>query len=75
MPSREQIVERYLARTRLAMADWAFYEAFGLFRLAVIVQQLWARYRAGHSTNPRFARYGTITGVLLQRAERVAACR
>jgi aminoglycoside phosphotransferase (APT) family kinase protein len=77
MPTREQIVDRYLARTHLvpaARSGWTFYEAFGLFRLAVIVQQIWARYSAGATTNPRFASFGRATEVLVRRAEQVAGC-
>jgi aminoglycoside phosphotransferase (APT) family kinase protein len=78
MPTREQIVDRYLARAGLtvpAATGWTFYEAFGLFRLAVIVQQIWARYRSGHSTNPRFAGFGVAATTLIERAERVTGCR
>ena len=72
MPTREQIVARYLDRTGLPVEDWTFYEVFGLFRLAVIVQQIWARYRSGSTTNPRFAAFGSVVRVLLDRAERRA---
>ncbi|TYP90285.1 phosphotransferase family protein [Blastococcus xanthinilyticus] len=75
MPTREQLVERYLARTGLRTDNWTFYEVFGLFRLAVIIQQIWARYSSGHSTNPRFANFGIAAAVLLQRAEKLSGCR
>lgn len=75
MPTREELVERYLARTGLRPANWTFYEVFGLFRLAVILQQIWARYRSGNSTNPRFATFGSATAVLIERAEALAGCR
>jgi aminoglycoside phosphotransferase (APT) family kinase protein len=75
MPTREEVVARYLGRTGLPVGDWTFYEVFGLFRLAVIVQQIWARYLAGSTTNPRFAEFGAVTRVLLDRAGRVATSR
>ncbi|MCA0145226.1 phosphotransferase family protein [Blastococcus sp. LR1] len=75
MPTREELVERYLARTGLHAENWTFYEVFGLFRLAVIIQQIWARFRSGHTTNPRFAHFGIAAAVLLQRAERLSGCR
>ena len=68
MPTREQYVERYLARTGLPMRDWTFYEVYGLFRLAVIVQQIWFRYRRGETTNPAFATFGAGTSILMERA-------
>ncbi len=68
MPTREDYVDRYLATTGLPLADWPFYEVFGLFRLAVIIQQIWYRYRLGQTTNPAFAQFGLATEVLLDRA-------
>ena len=68
MPTREEYVERYLARTGLPMDDWRFYEVFGLFRLAVILQQIWYRFRRGETTNPAFAQFGVGTAVLMERA-------
>jgi aminoglycoside phosphotransferase (APT) family kinase protein len=75
MPTREEVVARYLHRTGLPGGDWTFYEVFGLFRLAVIVQQIWARYLAGDTTNPRFSEFGIVARVLLDRATRVATGR
>lgn len=75
MPTREEVVARYLDRTGLPVDDWTFYEVFGLVRLAVIVQQIWARYRAGSTTNPRFASFGSVARVILDRAERLASSR
>lgn len=68
MPNREEMVARYLERTGLPVEDWRFYEIFGLFRLAVIIQQIWARYRAGHTTNPAFQHFGAATAILVDRA-------
>lgn len=68
MPSRTWMVERYLDRTGLAIADWTFYEVYGLFRLAVIAQQIWARYRSGQTTNPGFRQFGDAVRILVDRA-------
>jgi aminoglycoside phosphotransferase (APT) family kinase protein len=70
MPTREEYVQRYLARTGLATDDWTFYEVFGLFRLAVILQQIWYRYRRGETTNPSFAMFGPGVTVLVDEARR-----
>src|SRR5512139_792696 len=73
MPSREEMVERYLRRTGLRpAADWTFYEVYGIFRLAVIIQQIWARYRAGQTTNPRFQSFGDAVNILIGRAAAIA---
>jgi aminoglycoside phosphotransferase (APT) family kinase protein len=49
--------------------DFTFYEVFGLFRLAVIIQQIWARFVAGQTTNPAFAGFGEACNTLINRAE------
>ncbi|GIH98319.1 phosphotransferase family protein [Planobispora takensis] len=72
MPTRERFVARYLSRTGLPMGRWEFYEVFGLFRLAVIAQQIWFRYRAGQTTNPAFAGFGDAVRILVARASSLA---
>ncbi|HEX7405742.1 MAG TPA: phosphotransferase family protein [Candidatus Nanopelagicaceae bacterium] len=68
MPTRKEFVRRYLSQSTLECSDFTFYEAFGLFRLTVILQQIWFRYRAGQTTNPAFAQFGPAVHVLLNRA-------
>jgi aminoglycoside phosphotransferase (APT) family kinase protein len=64
------VVEYYSVRTSRATDDFTFYLVFGLFRLAVIVQQIYFRYRNGQSSNPRFAVFGQLVNYLQQRSER-----
>lgn len=73
MPTREEYVERYLARTGFPVDNWRFYEVFGLFRLAVILQQIWYRYRRGETTNPAFAHFGPGVRVLHDRARQLTS--
>ncbi len=54
-PSRADIVERYVAASGRDVHDVVFYFAYGLFKVAVIVQQLHARYVRGSTTDPRYA--------------------
>jgi aminoglycoside phosphotransferase (APT) family kinase protein len=69
MPTRDEFVEKYLAASGVRCDDFTFYEVFGLFRLAVIIQQIWARYVAGQTTNPAFAGFGDACNTLINRAE------
>ena len=69
MPTRDESVAKYLAASGVRCDDFTFYEVFGLFRLAVIIQQIWARYRAGQTTNPAFAGFGDACNTLINRAE------
>lgn len=53
--NRMQLVDRYQERSGLEVANPVFYFVFGLFKLAVIVQQIYARYQKGHTRDERFA--------------------
>lgn len=68
MPTRNQIIEKYLEKSSYKCDDFTFYEIFGLFRLSVIIQQIWYRYRLGQTSNPSFAEFGVAVNVLINRA-------
>ncbi len=54
-PSRAELAERYAAASGREVGDPVFYYVYGLFKIAVIVQQIYARYKLGHTRDPRFA--------------------
>ena len=54
--NREQLVEHYVARSGRPVGNPVFYYAYGLFKIAVIVQQIYARYKQGLTRDERFAR-------------------
>ena len=68
MPTRQEFISRYLSQSEWECSDFTFYEVFGLFRLTVILQQIWFRYRAGETTNPAFSLFGPAVHVLINRA-------
>jgi aminoglycoside phosphotransferase (APT) family kinase protein len=72
---RDRVVDWYCERRGLSMTPerWRFYEAFGLFRLAVIIQQIWYRFAHGQTHNPAYAGFGAAVGYLEQRTRRVIA--
>jgi aminoglycoside phosphotransferase (APT) family kinase protein len=72
MPTRAELVAHYAARTGLDVSGWTFYEVFGLFRLAVIVQQIYYRFHHGQTTNPAFEHFWVFVGVLEERCRRIA---
>ncbi|GAA1711411.1 phosphotransferase family protein [Dietzia cercidiphylli] len=73
MLTRWEVVERYAERSGLAISedDWRFYEVFGLFRLAVIAQQINHRFFHGQTTNPAFRAFRPAVGFLEQRCLRI----
>jgi aminoglycoside phosphotransferase (APT) family kinase protein len=52
---RLEVVERYVAQSGRPARDPLFYYVFGLFKVAVIAQQIYYRYRQGLTADPRFA--------------------
>ena len=56
MLTRQQLVDYYAARSGqiITPEQWSFYEVFGLFRLAVIAQQVYYRFFHGQTTNPAY---------------------
>ena len=71
MPTRKEFIESYLAKSEWGTADFTFYEVFGLFRLTVILQQIWSRYVGGQTTNPSFAGFGDAVNLMVNRAMRM----
>lgn len=53
--TREEVVARYEASSGRAVDEPVFYYAFGLFKVAVIAQQIHARYVKGFTKDERFA--------------------
>jgi aminoglycoside phosphotransferase (APT) family kinase protein len=68
--TRQELVARYQEKTGRAVPDALFYYCYGLFKLAVIVQQIYARYVRGHTRDPRFAHLNEVVAVLSRQAER-----
>jgi aminoglycoside phosphotransferase (APT) family kinase protein len=68
--TRKEIVERYQEQTGNAVDNPLFYYCFGLFKLAVIVQQIYARYARGNTTDPRFAHLDQLVVVLGEQSDR-----
>ncbi|MBO3697901.1 phosphotransferase family protein [Roseivirga sp. E12] len=52
---RAQFAERYGERTGFDLKNLVYYYAFGAFKIGVIIQQIYARYKKGLTQDPRFA--------------------
>lgn len=70
MLTRREVVELYAERSGLKIDDFRFYEVYGLFRLAGIIQQIYKRYHDKETTNPAFKRFWLATHMLHRRARR-----
>jgi aminoglycoside phosphotransferase (APT) family kinase protein len=71
MLTRDEIARYYAQQTGREIGNYDFYYVFGLFRLAVIAQQIYYRWKHGQTKNPRFQSFGLFVGVLSQVAEAV----
>ena len=54
-PNRAELVEEYARARGGEIGDVVFYYVYGLFKIGVIVQQIYRRYEEGHTEDPRFA--------------------
>ncbi|MEM7353753.1 MAG: phosphotransferase family protein, partial [Acidobacteriota bacterium] len=61
--TRQQLAERYSIQTGTEIKDLTFYFCFGLFKLAVIGQQIYYRFFHGHTQDPRFANLNQMVGL------------
>ncbi len=65
--SRQQLVEMYsesLGRADNKAPDMLFYYVFGTFKIAVIAQQIYARYVKGFTRDVRFAHFDKFVAAL-----------
>lgn len=53
--TRKEVVQRYAQKTGRNVDDILFYYCFGLFKTAVVLQQIYYRYREGLTHDERFA--------------------
>jgi aminoglycoside phosphotransferase (APT) family kinase protein len=67
--TRRELVDRYRQLTGRPVSNPLFYYCYGLFKLAVIVQQIYARFARGHTADPRFAHLDQLVAVLAGKAE------
>lgn len=71
MLTRREAVDYYCHHTGQKPDNWPFYEVYGLFRLAVILQQIYYRYHHGQTRNQAFKRFWLITHYLHFRCRRI----
>nr|WP_319528297.1 phosphotransferase family protein [Pseudomonas laurentiana] len=57
MLTRRQFVDYYAERAGISLDNFDFYYAYGLFRLAGIVQQIYYRFYHGQTQDKRFAQF------------------
>lgn len=70
MFTRREFVDYYCEKMNLKPDNWAFYEVYGQFRLAVILQQIYYRYHHKQTRNPAFKHFWLFNHYLHWRCKR-----
>ncbi len=71
--TRAELCARYAERSGRDLSKILFYYAFGLFKTAVVVQQIYFRYKKGLTRDARFAGLGDSMRLLVEQASRAIA--
>lgn len=71
MMTRKEVIQYYCDKQGLKTEDFAFYEVYGLFRLAAIVQQIYYRYHHKQTRNPQYKNLWIFVHYLLHRCRKI----
>jgi aminoglycoside phosphotransferase (APT) family kinase protein len=67
--TRHELAARYAEQSGRDVSNVLYFYAFGLFKIAVIIQQIYARYVRGHTRDARFAQLNDLVAVLAEQAD------
>ncbi len=65
---REEIVQRYAERSGRDVSEIRFYHVLGLFRVAVIIAQIYIRFVRGQTQDQRFKAFGPLVPLVARAA-------
>lgn len=71
--SRAEVVERYAAATGFDVSQVRFHVALAFYRIAVILEQIYARYVRGQTSDERFASFAPAAPLLARAARATLA--
>ena len=66
MLRRAELAQRYAEKTGRDLSDIVFYYVFAMFKVAVIIQQIYYRYFHGMTKDERFASLGEVAKTLMR---------
>ena len=67
--TRKELIDRYAEKSGRDLSEMHWYVVFGYFKLAGILQQIYARWKNGQTTDERFATFGERVRTLIVHAE------
>ena len=56
--THDEVIERYAQRSGRDVSGIRFFETFALFKIAVVIQQIYYRFIKGQTDDQRFAKFG-----------------
>jgi aminoglycoside phosphotransferase (APT) family kinase protein len=71
--TRAELIARYAESSGRSVENVHFYHALGLYRLAVILAQIYVRYLRGQTQDARFAAFGELIPLTIRAAEAVSS--
>jgi aminoglycoside phosphotransferase (APT) family kinase protein len=71
--TRDEMAARYAQRTGRDLSQMAFYRAWAHWKNATVVEQIYARFARGQTSDPRFALMGNQAPALALGAARIAS--
>jgi len=69
MLRRTEVAQRYFERSGRRTDHLVFYYVFGLYKTAVILQQIYYRFAKGLTTDPRFAPLNLVVRAIAEQAQ------
>ena len=70
--TKDEIVERYASKSRRDLSGIRFYEVFAVFKIAVVIQQIYYRFANGQTSDQRFANFDQRVAFLAHHAAALA---
>jgi aminoglycoside phosphotransferase (APT) family kinase protein len=70
--TREEIIDRYGMRAQRDLAAIRYYEIFAVFKIAVVIQQIYYRFVQGQTSDARFANFGARVDYMARHAAQLA---
>jgi len=71
--TRRDLIDRYAEESGRDLSEMHWYVVFGYFKLAAILQQIYARWKGGQTKDERFAEFGGRVRTLLLHAENLTS--
>jgi aminoglycoside phosphotransferase (APT) family kinase protein len=73
--TRGQLIDRYAIRSGRDLSAIRYYEIFAVFKIAVVIQQIYYRFVQGQTDDARFANFGARVEYLARHAAQLAEQR